>query len=153
PPTALRRHLEQSLIRVYVILLDSSETFINPAHMLCDARLLGVVRLRGDVAENLLKIVQVEGDDNRGTVSHGHANSAFEVPADESMVKDQLPLTVGQPDRNPLTRLDALHTDHPPSPWCGLTARISRAAKRSGAASAACACWAAPHSQYPTECR
>src|SRR2546427_13294820 len=126
---------------------------MDPAQMLCDARVLGVVRLRGDVAEKPLKIVQVEGDDDRGTVGRGDANSAFEVSADESMVKDQLPLTVGQPDRNPLTRLDALHTDHPPSPWCGLTACITRAAKRSGAASAACAWWAEPHSQCPTECR
>jgi len=30
---------------------DSAETFMNPAQMLCDARVLGVVRLRGDVAK------------------------------------------------------------------------------------------------------
>ena len=30
-----------------------------------------MVGLRGDVAEKLLKIVQVEGDDNRGTVGRG----------------------------------------------------------------------------------
>src|SRR2546426_9121066 len=94
---------------------------MKPAQMLCDAPVLRVVCLRGDVLEKIFKIVQVEGDDNRGTVGCGDANSAFEVAADESMVKDQLPLTVSQPDRNPLTRLDTLHTDHPRSPWRGLT--------------------------------
>ena len=80
---------------------------MNSAQMLCAARVLGVVCLRGDVAEKLLKIVQVEGDDNCGTVGRDDSNSAFEVAADESMVEDQLSLMVGQPDRNPLTRLDA----------------------------------------------
>jgi len=116
---------------------DSAEAFMNPAQMLCDARVLGVVCLRGDMAEKLFKIVQVEGDDNRVTVGRGHANSTFEVATDESMIKDQPPLTVGQPDRNPLPRLYALHTDHRPSPWRGLTTwRFSGGASAPSAVSA-----------------
>ena len=49
-----------------------------------------MVDLRGHMAEKLLKIVQVERDENRRTVGRGETNSLFEVAADEGVVEDQL---------------------------------------------------------------
>jgi hypothetical protein len=83
---------------------------MNPAQMLYDTWVLGVVCRRGDVAEKLVEIVEIQRDDERGTVSRGNADSPFEITADERMVEDQLPLAVGHADRDALTGLQALHT-------------------------------------------
>jgi len=78
---------------------------MNPAQILCNARVHGVICLRRDVAEKLLKIVQVDGDHNRGTVGRGDPDSTFQVTTDESMTKDDLSLTIGQPNRDSLPGL------------------------------------------------